>query len=473
MGTMPPNPPSILAFLRQCRQLLSKPLSPGKQPVLVIGNPSADLDSFASAILYAYFHSLPPNTRPHIPVLNVPFPSHDIARQRPEFAAALAVRKKDYYNRGWEERRNQLEEQEFKPDDDGGILAEVVTRHDLQESAAFSSKQSEKSGPLDAILVDWNSLDGDSSSSKLTSSQVRAVGCVDHHIDEHFLPSQIRHSDSDPPAPRTIQTAGSCTSLVIKHLLDSSLWPSSPASSSAETTHCDEEAQTIQLGLSAILIDTTNLTSKNEDVDDQIVELLTRTMGPDWDRDKFHDELKTAKRRGLELLSLEEVLGKDYKEWEISPPSSTPEGGKGEKLGIASVVLSLRKLISRLSTEEDDGVKPFISTLASFTESHNLSVLAIMTNSTSPHKGFQRELLLYAFKTSAATKLSSFVESEKSSELGLEPWDGFEELKVDGRAHHGEEVGAGWRSVFWQREVSKSRKQVAPLLREALGENMK
>jgi exopolyphosphatase len=455
---MSPKPPSLLTFLRQCRSHIRQlPSQTKPNPVLVIGNPSADLDSFVCAVIYAYFHSLPPNTRPHIPILNVPFPSHDIPRQRPEFATALAVRKEGYYVQGWEDHRKEQADQDFKPDNDGGILAEVLTRHDLQESSSFSKHKTEI-GPLDAILVDWNSLAGDSGESRLTESYVSVQGCIDHHIDENYVPSQPHLTDpSSPRAPRIIETAGSCTSLVLHHLLDSNLWPSSPASRSADTTPCEEEAQTVQLALSAILIDTANLQNKGRvtEADVSAVDLLTRTMSPTWDRTKFYEEVKNAKTRGLELLTIEEILAKDYKEWNIS---------ENETLGIASVVLPLKTLISRSS-----GASQFLSTLQSFAKSHNLSTIAVMTTSTSADGDFQRELLLHGLDSTSATKLSSFVDSEwgSSSELSLELWKDVSNLAWD-------EKGADPRSVhvFWQRDVSKSRKQVAPLLRKALGEKM-
>jgi len=447
------------------------------KPVLVIGNPSADLDSFACAILYAYFYSLPPNTRPHIPILNVTFPARDLRRQRPEFATALAVRKDGYYTQGWEDRRKQVEEQEFKPDDDGGILAEVLTRHDLLETPTFSGINEGGGTLADAILVDWNSLAGDSSSSKLTESHVSVLGCVDHHMDEHFVPETPHTTDSSPKPPRLIKTAGSCTSLVLQHLQGSALWPSSPASQSQETTPCTEEAQMVQLALSAILIDTANLQNKDKvtDVDISAVDTLTKIMSLSWDRDKFYTEVKDAKTRGLELLTVEEVLGKDYKEWDI--PSSSSSNGQGEKFGIASVVLPLRTLISRSSplsnSSSSEVVQQFLKTLTSFAHSHSLHILAIMTTSTSDSKGFQRELLLYALTSTAAKQLSLFVESEGGKDLGLEPWNEVPGLESDGKQDQGSETGSGWTAVFWQREVSKSRKQVAPLLRKALGEEMR
>lgn len=424
--------------------------------MLVIGNPSADLDSFVCAVIYAYFHSLPPNTRPYIPILNVPFPSHDIPRQRPEFATALAVRKEGYYAQGWEDHRKELANQDFKPDNDGGILAEVLTSHDLQESSSFN-KQKNEVGPLDAILVDWNSLAGDFSESRLTESHVSVQGCVDHHIDEHYVPSHQPSTDSTSQHPRIIRTVGSCTSLVLRHLLDSNLWPSSPASRSADTIPCEDEAQTVQLALSAILVDTANLQNKGKvtETDLSAIDLLTKTMSPTWDRTKFYGEVKNAKTRGLELLTTEEILGKDYKEWNIS---------ETETLGIASVVLPLKTLISRSSDAPQ-----FLSTLQSFAKAHSLSSLAVMTTSTSENGNFQRELLLHGLDSPSATKLSTFVESESgsSAELSLEPWNDVSDLAPSSTPTDPESV-----HVFWQREVSKSRKEVAPLLRMALGENI-
>src|ERR1700754_4153942 len=67
----------------------------GEKIVLVMGNPSADLDSLISAVTTSYFYDLKSNSnqsnsRTYIPILNLPsVRSSDLWRLRPEFGVAL------------------------------------------------------------------------------------------------------------------------------------------------------------------------------------------------------------------------------------------------------------------------------------------------------------------------------------------------------------------------------------------------
>src|SRR5438046_1240105 len=89
---------SLSGFLCSARAACLRGLPPLTSFTIVLGNPSADLDSFVSAVVYAYFCSaaaVAPSDgakRWFIPVLNLPTtPASDLWRLRPEFAAALEL----------------------------------------------------------------------------------------------------------------------------------------------------------------------------------------------------------------------------------------------------------------------------------------------------------------------------------------------------------------------------------------------
>ena len=79
-----------------------------------------------------------------------------------------------------------------------------------------------------------------------------------------------------------------------------------------------------------------------------------------------------------------------------------------------------------------------------------------MTTSTSDSGNFQRELLLWAFGDVAKKALEEF-ESTSTSELQLAQW---QEQKISSE-------DPNFR-IWWQKNLAKSRKQVAPLLRDAM-----
>ena len=334
----------------------------------------------------------------------------------------------------------------------------------LDDLPAFSELET-KLKPTDTrwILVDHNKLQGTLGS--IYGSRVNGV--IDHHEEENFAP---RETD---PEPRIIEKSGSCTSLVVRTLR--SVWDTGSGSAlSSGAGHAQGEAaiddsavtqtwdaQIAKLALASILVDTANLTAEGKvfPADKEAVEYLEAKIQSSareartWDRANFHSEINAAKS-DIDSLTLDDILRKDYKEW--------IENGKN--LGISSVVRPLSFLVqkaleaNRIETQETS----FDAAIADFSDTRDLSMFAIMTASTSPRKGFQRELLLDA-RGSAASIAARF-SSQATAELGLE------DLSVGGINGYntfGHEPGV-FRKVWRQEDVSKSRKQVAPLLRQAM-----
>lgn len=461
---------TLLQFLRHARQLhlqfLSGTLS--EPPIYVLGNPSADLDSIISAILYSYCASnrLPTKTpRAHIPLLNlhnVPAGS-ELYRLRPEFVTALHLSTNCPPLKPDERFENS-------PDSAGKLLRDhVVTIAD------FAQTRKEQSEPKDiaaySTMVDWNAMpypvdghQGQGSVAGLPGVSFRTVGCIDHHVDEHFV---SRDGSIPEDQPLIIQPGpGSCSSLITNEMVRRGFWAAgADASSSAET------AQVAKLALAAMLVDTSNLTAEGKvtGADVQAVEFLCNEVGkgdPEWNKEAFYEEILTAKRNSLDLLTLPEILDRDYKDWSV-----TTSAGKCVKLGFCSSVKPIRWII-----EKAGGPSEFLDAVRSFaaTDEKQLDVAVVMTSFTYGGDQFARELFVCAMGecAPAVDGANAFV-AQAGSGLGLEQWSALDDNCPESRereihsALNGEDTGL-WRRLWAQTNTTASRKQVAPLLRKAV-----
>ena len=310
------------------------------------------------------------------------------------------------------------------------------------------------------ILVDHNALQGQLG--KIYFSRVQGV--IDHHDDEGKVPRDTGDE------PRVIEKSGSCTSLITNYirptwdLLSGSAMSSGAAHAQGDSMSDDDavvkrwDASVAQLGLASILIDTSNLQDKNKttDHDRKAVEyleakiMLCPQLATTFDRSSLYEAIDAAKK-DIGPLKLQDILQKDYKEWDQDD---------GQKLGISSVVKNVEFLQNKAGEERgSQSDKAFLDSLQTFAKERNLDLYSVMTTSTSSSGDFQRELLLWAFNEKAVSWAKSFV-ADSGEELGLEDWDGTSSVAS------GEDNGQ-WRRVWYQRQVQHSRKRVAPLLRQA------
>ena len=338
------------------------------------------------------------------------------------------------------------------------------------------------------ILVDHNKLQG-----KLGSIyNSRVHGVIDHHDDEDSIPRDLKSE------PRVIEKCGSCTSLVIRTLRSSwdvvsrSIPSSSPSTSQLEAEDSSDEEwvvskiwddQLAKIALASILVDTANLKAegKVEVADREAVQYLESKIflptyegtGALWDRKQYYDSFKTAKQN-VDFLSLNDILRKDYKQWHSTAHPSTI-------LGISSVVKPLSFLTAKAAQENSDGEKrAFGQAIQIFMQERHLSLYAIMTSFSTHESGHKRELFLQASShlpsgdsppTNAAASAASRFASQSQAELGLEPLHvpGIDIASInDDDDDHDDRANESTRYVWTQKEVDKSRKQVAPLLRQAL-----
>ncbi|KAK0663292.1 putative exopolyphosphatase [Lasiodiplodia hormozganensis] len=427
MNAFPRN--SIRSFLVHAKSALRTAIANRERVTFVIGNESADLDSLTCSLLYAYVRSQrpPPNafTPLYIPVVNIPAADISI---RPEFLDLLP--------------HANLQPQH------------LITLDDLPSLEAIGQALPPENTKW--ILVDHNALQG--ILGKVYGGRVGGV--IDHHEDEHKVPEDTADE------PRVISKSGSCSSLVAEFVrpawdaLSSVSGSSGAAHGQADETANDAvqvrlwDAQAAQLALASILIDTTNLTSKDKTTQHDVaasgyleakVMLCDRT-NPEFNRDKFYDEINRAKQ-DIGRLALIDILRKDYKQWN--------EGGV--KLGISSVVKPLDFLQAKAKQEKHANLS-FCDALGEFAKQRELDMYAIMTAFTNDDGEFCRQLLLWGISDRAVAQARAFAESA-AEELGLQELEG--EFHVPG--HH-----AGWKKAWRQRNIAASRKQVAPLLREKM-----
>ncbi|KAL4811043.1 hypothetical protein BDV18DRAFT_155654 [Aspergillus unguis] len=448
---IPPTDSSLLQFLKKALRVhhhfISGGLSRADSPIYVIGNPSADLDSIVSALVYSYFanNRVPRDyPRPHVPLINLDNVASgpELRRLRPEFIKAL-----------------HLSNCAGETSDSSWLGEHFLTVSDFITQLKREAKDCIQA---DSVLVDWNALPVRSSNDRSGKGSLpglpvdfTVVGCIDHHADEAFLPP-IAESQ-----PSTVKPAGSCTSLIVAELQRLGLWQKSDTASASEE-------QCARLALSSILEDTTNLTSK-----DKVTSLDTLAYGfllpkatatdASWSADKFYDEIHKTKQNSLELLTVDEILGRDYKQW---AEKTTREADDSPlQIGICSMVKSISWV-----TRKAGNAQSFFDSLKSFAGERNLDVVAVMTAfSSAKENRFSRELLVCGLNDRGVDSLKAFV-SDSSEKLGLEDWH-----SLDGDDHSQDikdTLGAPkengpWTQLWVQTDLSKSRKQVAPLIRGA------
>ncbi|OTB08148.1 hypothetical protein M426DRAFT_317251 [Hypoxylon sp. CI-4A] len=415
---MPP-PKSLQAFLATARAALSAPPSKRSTPLhFVVGNESADLDSLCSTLFLAYFRTHTPPHTLHIPLCHLP--REDLAL-RPEFSAVLKYAS-------------------VTPDN-------VLTLDELPGRDALNPEDTRW------LLVDHNVMTG----ALGQTYGDRVVGCVDHHDDEGKVPK-----DADP---RVIHKCGSCMSLVVDQCREA--WEALGTGDAGTDTDRELEtarisAQLAYLALAPILIDTANLGNKDKTTshDERAVSVaegrIAASAGSDgapdeskYDRDAFFDKV-SALKEDIEFMSFRDVFRKDYKEWDEGP-----DGNKKIKLGTSSVPQNFAYLVRKAGSEEK-----LVGKLEAWCEEKGVDVMTVLT--TAKEEGvFRRELLVWARSgEEVVSAVRRFAEGDGKERLGLGVWG-------DGKLDW-EDGDKGWRRCWTQARVENSRKQIAPMLRDAL-----
>ncbi|BAE61570.1 hypothetical protein F9C07_10687 [Aspergillus flavus] len=446
----------LKAALQTHHRFLSGALTRAEAPVYVIGNPSADLDSIISAITYSYFAN---NTdRHHVPLINLPnVPSgSELHRLRPEFVKALwlSTHPPARGEQPWEET----------PESAGAILHDhILTVADFNAHMEEKGKVNEKYQiSADAVLVDWNALPNDTPDGQkgkgsldgLPTVEFNVIGCVDHHQDDGFLRPGIQ--------PKVIEKSGSCTSLVIHTLNKRGIWSEGRAEDS-HTRRMAAEEQVASLAITPVLIDTANLTAKDKvtQFDIQAVDFLTPKFNKGaTDKDKLYAQVLEAKQNSLDLLTVDEILDRDYKQWTETSPR---EPGTPLNIGFCSMVRSIPWVVRKAGSPQE-----FLDAVYEFASKRELGIVVVMAAFSSSDDKFHRELFVCALDEGLAVDaLENFVK-QSNSQLGLKEWSS---LDGDGMAIKdllNSDGAHKWRHIWTATDITKSRKQVAPMMREAV-----
>jgi exopolyphosphatase len=429
----------------------------------------------------------------YMSVLNMPKTNSqgDLQRLRPEFGVALRWA----FRVGNNDRRDVKDAIDDPEDMEKGLCRSLLTSFDLTkqkqmfaqfepyfrpDSVSLMSISADQRIPL--ILVDHNAPSMPPLSSAHISKAFTVTGCVDHHVDEGVIPK------SPSVKPRIIQTGiGSCMTLVVTHLRTSGLWPdltkhahnntskrytANTMNQSSELDRMDIAGlkQLSTLALAPILVDTSNLKASGEkcsNLDRQVVEFLESQIkfsSPElqepeynYSRDQFYSELSKAKTNSLDNLTMSEILDRDYKQW-------SSDKSQNLHLGISSIVKPISWMLKRTCKSD---VSRFTSSIRDFSSDADRK-LGVYVFSTRGVKDKAKELGAIAFNEAGIRAIDAF-EQSATSELGLEPWQGED---TDEALRSAMEKAFGkknmtWR-LWWMKEVQKTRKQIAPLVREAI-----
>ncbi|KAI1148712.1 exopolyphosphatase-like protein [Nemania diffusa] len=471
---MPPRA-SLKAFLATARAALTAP--PSKRPVpltFVVGNESADLDSLCSALLLAYFHTYaPPKRRAsisdgsvatstlHIPVCHLY--RADLAL-RPEFAAVLGDA-----DVGGADMVTLEDVLPSRPD------GEPLTDNSHNNARREQEKEEVEEvggggGPIPPASTRWLLVDHNALTGRLaTRFAARVIGCVDHHADEGAVPRDAE--------PRVIETSGSCASLVLE--LCASRWAALQSGAGNPGEGAKIDAQLARLALAPILIDTVNMTdeSKTTAHDERAVGIAEGKIAAyaayataseqvaqeseageqvqQYDRTALFARV-AALKDDIASMSPRDVLRKDYKEWRGADAGGLRLGTSSVPRGFAYLVATQGRgdaaaLISSLAewgAEKDDG------------GGGKMDLVVLLTTFQDEEGRFTRELLVWA-RSEAGVEAAKRFEEMRRETLGLETWGGGV-LDGEGRGE--------WRRCWRQGAVEHGRKQIAPMLREALEE---
>lgn len=445
----------LALYMSQIRKaVFSK--SEHQKVTVVLGNQSCDLDSFICAFSLSYFYNARSNiTKRHnnpvyVPVLNLPFiKAADLRRLRPEFGVAirgaldgLTPQSDASPSKETIDAHRQREET---------LLEQLITIRELMDNddtipalkRAFTPSDKLvgelKDQKLDVILVDHNAPAVETINDEEIQSRLEPVGVIDHHVEENYVPKSAE--------PRIVRLGiGSCMSLVADHLQKLHLWEPN-----------DEKGlpgfqQISRLSLAPVLIDTWNLQATGDrvsDLDREQAAFLNQQAGNDFNSDDLFQQAQIAKSESVNLLTTQEIFARDYKSYDESTKDKDVLN-----IGIASIVKDLGWL-----SKHSEGEQMLADEIIQYAQhgEKKLELFGMLTRS-----GDRKEVCIFSFGDRGKSAIEIF--ENNAVELKLEKWKENNQLSTVLNKAIGQH---SWK-VWWMSDTSKSRKQVAPLLRDAL-----
>ncbi|XP_077384361.1 exopolyphosphatase PRUNE1 isoform X2 [Festucalex cinctus] len=333
-------------FLATCHAAVkaSAELPSGRPLHVVLGNEACDLDSMVCSLAYAYFLSKTrgddDDSAPSVPLLNIrreelPLHSDNVFLLR-----------------------------------QAGLSSDSLLFRDQLDLAAL-----QRAGRLRLTLVDHNVL---------ASSDGDLEGAVVEVIDHHAL-----ERAASPPCPVTVETVGSCATLVTERLIQ-------------KAPHI-LDCQLAHLLYATILTDCVNMApaaGKVTPKDGQYVAALEARFPSLPPRDALFQALHNAKF-DVSGLNTEQMLVKDMKMLKGSL-----------SMAVCVLFLPLQAFLQRAELEAE---------LSSFCRKLALDVLVLMSVSFTEDKQPIRELALFSHSAPCREQVSHFLERAGDPALDLRP----------------------------------------------------
>lgn len=378
----------------------------------VIGNEAADADSVISSLLYAFYKSkAAQNEKTYIPVVSIPREQLELRCEIVSLLQALRIDLQDVHF---------VDEIDWK---------ELIQKHKTA---------------LSWILVDHNHLTNKhiyqavESSSHFDIDSLDVKEIIDHHQDQNkYLQASYRNvAFQDSRA-----LVGSCCTLVAEQLRSTRYIPDQATKSEAGLLST--------LLLSVISLDTINFDSSAKKATSRDVAMAKWLDSYSYASTDCLYEWLAAQKSNEEhwkKFSFRNCLDYDYKEFGINEWS-------GHRFGISSVLISLEKVAAKCGTKD-----AFLNELNEFCCKNSIKFLIIMTiERDNETQAVKREVLFYEDGPTDYTKQClNYLVIDKSNDLRLLPLPDFEYQDTD------------HIRVFRQCNVAASRKQLVPLLKEAL-----
>lgn len=283
----------LVEFVRYARNVYCN-MCKGKAIDIVIGNSGGDMDSVISSIGYSYFSYLKDESRIIFPVVSFP---RDELKLRRDIEFAL--------------KKVGLEDEDL-------IFYDEL----LQD---YNHGNNNNRQLVNITLVDHNEIDQQGVKNIVANGNGVICGIIDHHVD------LMKYMDAKP---RIVEKCGSCSSLVFDYWRD----VFSERYGEIDDNTKDLKMKELQFLLTAIAIDTDNLTHRVEETDRSVYKKLFEKWITRKELNCLGEEVK-AEKLNISGLSMYDLLRKDYKEYEYKI-----EDRITGKLGISSIASSFSRL---------------------------------------------------------------------------------------------------------------------------------
>ena len=328
--------------------------------VAVVGNESADVDSIACALAYAWWLTVGPQKEGEIRGGGGGGgDEREGQKGRPACVPMIQILREELGLRG--DAVHLLKT--LGLDMSGVWFAEEMGEGEKE----FGKENGEGKGIFSVVLVDHNQM-GKSLASLVSAAKGHVEEIVDHHADEGLYREWVGEGR------RCIQTAGSCASLVALRILKRTA-DDGPIDR-GDVAWLDENVR--RLLLAPILLDTANLlpaAGRATGADKEAAGRLAEGLLGEEETARWHGEL-LEKKADVASLTPRQLLLKDYKQWTL---------GKVE-CGIASMPV-------KLSVAAEPSRGQMADDMAAFRQQRSLDILVVNTLFTEADV-FARELLL-------------------------------------------------------------------------------